>query len=317
MTGNCKLCGTNAPLILSHVIPKFVIKWLKRTSATGYFRSLRTGKRLQEAPRIPLLCSDCEQRLGRHEKQFCERVFLPYQRLPQPKSFEYDEWLLRFLVGLHWRVLATDDSLPKEVRGFFVPAQERWRQYLLELSPDPGTSEFHLQFVDVIEHSTFKIPKKMNWYLARSTDASPIHNENGEAGVFVKFPRLIMLAFITARDPSREDWKGTQVGTSGVISVRQDVSTTAIGQFVLERGKLMDGAPPMMTQRQKQKMHDQAFANPETILTSDSYRVHMADRSMRLGPAVPRNIGLKGRDRNKSCPCGSGLKGKKCCGRPA
>ena len=79
----------------------------------------------------------------------------------------------------------------------------------------------------------------------------------------------------------------------------------------------MDGAPPVMTQRQKQKMHDQALANPETILTSDSYRVHLADRSMRLGPAVPRSIGLKGRDRNKPCPCGSGLKGKKCCGRPA
>ncbi len=161
MIGNCELCGANAPLILSHVIPKFVIKWLKGTSATGYFRSLRTGKRLQEAPRIPLLCSDCEQRLGRHEKQFCERIFLPFQRLPQPRSFEYDEWLLRFLVGIHWRVLATDDSLPEEARGIFAPAQERWQKYLLDLSRDPGGSEFHLQFVDMIEHTTFKIPKKL------------------------------------------------------------------------------------------------------------------------------------------------------------
>jgi hypothetical protein len=242
---------------------------------------------------------------------------LPFQRLPQPKSFEYDDWLLRFLVGLHWRVLATDDSLPEEAGGMFVPAQERWQQYLLDLSPDPGGSEFHLQFVDVIEHSTFKIPKKMNWYLARSIDASPIHNKKGEAGVFVKFPRLIMLAFITPRDPRKEDWKGTQVGTRGVMSVRQEVSTTAIGQFVLERGKLIDGAPPMMTKRQKQKMRDQAFANPAAILNSDSYRVHLADRSMRLGPTVPGNIGLKGRDRNKPCQCGSGLKAKKCCGKSA
>lgn len=91
-----------------------------------------------------------------------------------------------------------------------------------------------------------------------------------------------MLVFITPRDPRKEDWKGTQVGTRGVISVRQEVSTTAIGQFILERGKLIDGAPPMMTQRQKEKMRDEAFTNPEAILNSDSYRVHLADRSMRV-----------------------------------
>jgi hypothetical protein len=81
----------------SHIIPGFVIRWLKRTSATGYLRSLETGERLQEGMREYLLCAVCEQILGRYEKQFAERIFLPYQNRPQPQVFAYEEWLLRFV----------------------------------------------------------------------------------------------------------------------------------------------------------------------------------------------------------------------------
>ena len=316
MTGHCKLCGANSPLILSHIIPKFVVKWFKKTSATGYFRSFKTGKRVQEIHRLYLLCADCEQRLGRDEKRFAERIFVPYLTSPQPKSFDYDEWLLKFLVGLHWRILvAHQHPFPDNVREIFAGAEERWRKYLLEQAPDPGTSEFHVQFTDVIDRSTFKVPDKMNWYLARSTDGTPIHNKSGDAGVFVKFPRLITLSFVTPRDPEKEDWRGTQIMARGTINVKQEITTTYVGEFLLGRARMIDVAPEMMTQRQKRKVFDDARKNPEKILDSDSFRVHQADRNMRITQSVPVTIVLKGRDRNKPCPCGSGFKAKKCCGK--
>jgi len=38
MKGICKLCGNNDVLKESHFIPKFVGKWIKKTSVTGYIR---------------------------------------------------------------------------------------------------------------------------------------------------------------------------------------------------------------------------------------------------------------------------------------
>jgi hypothetical protein len=318
VNGTCRLCGAHGPLIFSHLIPRFAVKWLKKTSATGFLRNLSNpAKRQQETHRQYLLCAHCEQLLGRDEKRFAEHIFIPYQEENQPTSFAYDEWFLRVLVGLHWRALVTSDPVPDNVRPVFAAAEERWRQYLLGRVPDPGTAEFHVQFGGVIEHSTFDLPKKINWYIARAFDASPIFTPSGSDALFyVKLPRLIMLAFISPRDPAEEDWNGTQVVTRGVIQVRQNVSTTRFGQFLLERAKAVETNAPMFTERQMQKILEQAKANPRAFLDSDSYRVHIADQRMRaIAEARNARIEVKGRDRNKPCPCGSGRKAKKCHGR--
>jgi hypothetical protein len=318
VNGACRLCGQYRTLIFSHLIPRFAVKWLKKTSATGYLRSLLSGKRQQETKRQYLLCSECEQRLGRDEKRFAERIFVPYQHEPRPASFAYEEWLLRFLVGLHWRALVTSDPVPEKARPTFAAAEERWRQYLLGQVPDPGATEFHVQFGDVVDHSTFSLPKKINWYMARAFDATPIFTPSGDDALFyVKLPRLILLAFISPRDPKEEDWNETQVATQGVIQTKQNVSTTRFGKYLLERAKALDDAPPTLTERQKQKQFEQAAANPRVFLESDSFQVHLADR--RLGAieeARMVRVEVKGRDRNKPCPCGSGIKAKKCHGRP-
>src|SRR6185437_6141497 len=201
----CRLCAQKAPLVLSHVIPRFAVKWLKETSATGYFRNLTSKVRQQETKRPRLLCSNCEQLLGRDEKRFAEAIFVPYHQQPRPTSFTYEEWFLRFLVGLHWRALVTSESIPQELRGPFATAETRWQQYLLGHAPDPGTSEFHVQFVDVIQHTTFKPPSKINWYLARSFDATPIHSAAGEALLYFKLGCIVAVSFITPRNPKEED----------------------------------------------------------------------------------------------------------------
>lgn len=302
----------------SHLIPRFAVKWLKETSATGYLRNLGTGKRHQEARREYLLCDSCEQLISRDEKQFAERIFVPYQEHPQAALFEYEEWLLRFLVGLHWRALVTHDPVPDHVRGAFAEAEMRWRQYLLGQVPDPGPAEFHVLFLDTVVNTTFNPPKKINWYLARGFDASPIFTPSGpDALSYVKLPRIITLAFISPRNQKEEDWCGTQVVKQGAINVKQNVSTSRFGQFFLERAKALETAPPRLTVRQKEKMIKRAQTNPRLFLDSDSFRVHLADHKMRAEAAV-RNADLKvkSRDRNKPCPCGSGIKAKKCHGAP-
>jgi hypothetical protein len=315
VNGICKLCGANAPLIFGHIIPAFVIRWLKKTSATGHFRSLGTGERVQEGEREYLLCANCEQRLGRFEKQFSEQIFLPYQKHPQPQVFAYEEWLLRFVVSLHWRVLALYPNASSAVAQACAAAAEEWRQYLLEQSPNPGTAEFHIYFVDVVSHSTFELPKKFNWYMARSIDASAMYKDHGDAGVYVKLPRIITVSFIKLQN-QRDKWQGTKLAARGTLTIPQQVYIPIFSQLLLERAKLLDAAPPMLTARQKQKIERQAKTQPEMIRNSDSFRVHVADRNMTVGPRYQTPFVIKGRDRNKPCPCGSRIKAKKCHGRP-
>jgi len=104
----CKLCGNHAKLTESHVIPKFVINWLKQTSATGYIRQgINPNLRKQDLAKLKLLCAVCETRFSRWEKRFAEDIFIPYQTRRQ-QSFRYDQWLLLFVVSLAWRTVIVE-----------------------------------------------------------------------------------------------------------------------------------------------------------------------------------------------------------------
>ncbi len=100
---NCALCGTYSTLQKSHMIPKFVAEWVKKTSETGYLRdAIRPNQRIQDFPKFRLLCAKCENIFSQWENQFAREIFIPFQDKKQ-KSFIYEEWLLSFIISLAWR----------------------------------------------------------------------------------------------------------------------------------------------------------------------------------------------------------------------
>src|SRR3989442_232905 len=82
--------------------------------------AFKSKVRVQETKRVYLLCADCEQILGRDEKIFCEKIFIPYHEKNQQR-FEYGSWMRRFIVGLHWKVLVTkEESYPAEAEATYA-----------------------------------------------------------------------------------------------------------------------------------------------------------------------------------------------------
>ena len=68
----------------SHVIPSFVGRWLKRTSATGYLIAVDTegtAERSQDLYKTQLLCISCESILNQHETYFANKIFQLLDRL--------------------------------------------------------------------------------------------------------------------------------------------------------------------------------------------------------------------------------------------
>lgn len=56
----CALCRENKELELSHIVPKFVIRYLKKTS-TGAIRNMENPNKIaQDGEKHYLLCGDCE-----------------------------------------------------------------------------------------------------------------------------------------------------------------------------------------------------------------------------------------------------------------
>ncbi len=67
MHGICKLCKQEADLEISHFIPKFIGKWVKKTSITGFLREKNSiNKRAQDLAKDYWLCGECEDLLSQH-----------------------------------------------------------------------------------------------------------------------------------------------------------------------------------------------------------------------------------------------------------
>jgi len=75
---SCRLCDVTNALQESHILPGFVYRWMKETSATGYLRfGQQPNLRVQDGLKLHLLCADCEQRLNEWETQFANQIFHP------------------------------------------------------------------------------------------------------------------------------------------------------------------------------------------------------------------------------------------------
>jgi hypothetical protein len=103
--GTCRLCGNQADLRQSHIIPAFVFRWLRDTSGTGHIRtSDEPNLRVQDGLKRPWLCGLCEERLNRSETEFATNIFHPYLTNSGAR-LRYAAWLMHFCTSLSWRVL--------------------------------------------------------------------------------------------------------------------------------------------------------------------------------------------------------------------
>ena len=75
----CRLCQQDKNLRESHIIPAFVYRWIKETSATGFLRFVKNvNLRVQDGVKVKLLCDDCEGILNVFETKFSHEIFYPY-----------------------------------------------------------------------------------------------------------------------------------------------------------------------------------------------------------------------------------------------
>jgi len=310
--GICKLCHKRKPIRKSHLIPNFIISWLRETGS-GYFRKPENPNiKYQDFLKSRLLCEDCEQRFASKEQYFSKNIFFPYLK-NRPSKFEYSRDLYYFLISVLWRVLISRLKVYKNEHKHFAQeikkSEEEWRLFLLGKEALPN-QDVHLFVTDIIKE--FAIPvKNFNRYMVRALDGTVISNSS-ECYVYVKLSRFCVFTPLTEYDKSK--WINTKIlNGDGIWSSPQEIRDGRIGDFFIDRIKLgFRKLHENISEKQRRNMSEYQKKNINKIINSELGEVLFYDSFSSIDTSFfpERKIG-----RNELCPCGSNLKYKKCHGR--
>lgn len=284
--GNCKLCGQQAELQLSHVVPAFVWRWKRETSGTGYLRlGTEPNKRVQDGWKRNWLCRQCEDRFSKSESEVARKLFYPYAENSSLR-IRYGPWLMKFGISAVWRVLRyyideghLGDYPPDQVR-LLEDAEKTWRAFLLDQRPHPGACELHLLPLDgFTAMSRHDFPPNMNRYLMRTVDLDVVYG-GSTAYVFAKLARLLFLGFTRLDYPKQ--WVGTKISVNqGVIEPRTYTVPRPFGEYIKRQAERMLVLMQSMSVRQQERS-DESFwtTDPDKLASSDLFRAMEHDVKM-------------------------------------
>lgn len=287
----CKLCSQNRVLRKSHIIPKFIIRWLKDTSATGYLRqAVRPNLRKQDLPTQVLLCDECKTRFSRWETQFSQSIFIPYW--DGETEFLYDDWLLKFAVSLIWRAGIVQLEDFRRYKPNLVHHLEHalavWKEYLLDRALSPKPYAHHLLFMDFVESvEGITLPKGFHWYTMRAVDTTILASSKEVYG-YVKLPAMVFFTGIFPNRPS--GWKNTLLRTRGKISTsNQMVSHNTFGEFYLDRVQRSERLATTISPRQQEKISVTIKRDPERSVQSHSFQIFLAEQHWNISKKQANN----------------------------
>jgi len=216
----CALCGSNDWLRESHIIPSFVSKKIKANSPTGGLRFQRNpNKREQDGDKINLLCESCEQRFSKVEKKFSEEVLKPYHENSQT-SFEYGEWLSRFICSVNWRTLYLDiigfrsqGNIPDGALDILSEAEKILSDFLLGKRDDIATLENHIIPMFEIQQTNSEI-KEPNFLLRTGVlDYTMFDSELNTCCTCANLAGILIFTII--RRGKNDIWENTIVNLAG------------------------------------------------------------------------------------------------------
>lgn len=279
----CQLCREDRVIRQSHIIPKFVFDFVKRTSATGYMRmGTEPNRRVQDGRKRPLLCHGCEQLFSGWEGSFAQYVFHPYCANPTV-VIDYGPWLCKFLVSVSWRVLLFYkleghlDEIPTLHRGSIKKALETWREYLLNMRPHPSVFEQHLLPLDALKSANVPgMPPSMNRYVHRAVDMDVSMGERTIV-VYWKLPRFVVLGLVVNTEP-RGSWVGTRTAVKrGKIGPRSYVLPKTIFELVMNQAQNADGLMRGLSSRQQGLISKALLNDNERARRSESTNAFIKD----------------------------------------
>jgi hypothetical protein len=242
MMGKCALCGEDKELQLSHIIPKFIGKYLKNTSI-GNIRSHENPNRIaQDIEKHYMLCHDCEELFSASERYFANTIFYPYKKDKKDK-FGYDKRLFYFLTSLSWRSLYLDiidfvkeKTLKIDALEGMIQSEKIMREFLLSRRDDLGNIEHHIFFFDRIMNAKTDGDNLFKSGRPHTTIHRSLTSYSGYSGnTIYTISNLMGIIIVTLYSRNdNEVWKGTQVfnDSQTIVAANQIVESSLGNEFI-------------------------------------------------------------------------------------
>lgn len=196
----CKYCKKNEAIKKSHVLPRFIFDWLKKTSATQAMRcSLNQNQRAQDGIKIDLLCSECELKFSKYENSFKKNVFSKIANYRQQNEIVYlNELDKKCVYSIAWRVLSWAFNY-KKMDQFHPDEMDLIPKYLnvLKNATETGQSkEIKTYIIPLTEKIIRKsnLPKVDFMYYDRTIGMEPrIYDNLQRLFLYIKLPFILIV----------------------------------------------------------------------------------------------------------------------------
>ncbi|AGZ36363.1 MAG: hypothetical protein ACOKSU_14535 [Pseudomonas sp.] len=188
MPTSCLLCQTGELEKLGHVIPKFVMRWLKEASKfkSFYFNNDQT---VFDTPAFRMMCNTCEAKFSTLEKYFTDNIFKKYYRKKSPNPIQDDVY--NFAISIAWRLIVFSERLkstePQQqaFESTYSLSEKLMRDYLNGKIKSCEHSVYALP----IEHLTKHIPEDqidedaLKYSIKQGLKAHPFNDEKEKIGL--------------------------------------------------------------------------------------------------------------------------------------
>lgn len=281
----CRLCGSREALQKSHIIPAFIFKWLKETSATGHIRfGEQPNRRVQDGYKIPMLCRRCESAFSALETQFSKQIFHPYAET-RTLEIDYGEWLHDFCVSVSWRVLhmvwerTALDHCSSEQTANASTALSEWKSYLNGESSNIEGFEQHLLPLDAVGSvDGGALPANINRYFLRTVDVDFVVGERS-GFVYSKLGPMIVIGFTYQANSA--EWVGTKVSRGrGKLGPRAYRLPSGFADYVVGQAEKFANIHIRLSDKQREVINSSAMSNLERVSKSASFEAMQHDVGM-------------------------------------
>ncbi len=246
----CRLCGSGASLKKSHIIPKFVGRWMKESSPTPYFRfGGDPDRRLQDLFTIELLCNDCENRFSAWETKFADKIFHP-KDIGQT-VFSYGPWLLRFAASLAWRAIhflrsqGIEES--RDLTSMVDGMETHLKRFLLGQVRNVESFTQHIYPMGELANSVTPGSPMLNRYLVHSVQIDILRSDDlSEMMLYIKIPMFMF--FSVGKSKHRKLLETSRIKKSSLLQPKTYEITNHMLDYILEAadrmGQILDSMSP-------------------------------------------------------------------------
>jgi hypothetical protein len=264
MFGACGLCGNEADLQHSHIVPAFFDRRLRDDAGTPFMRGANPNQRVQSGPKMYLLCSACEVRFSKAEAEFAETVYHPTL---DGQFFEivWTRGLAYFVASLSWRNLVSTmrrHAGPRE--GVWtaadwtamLAAEARLRQYLLEHSSFPREIEHHV----FATGANAQTPHPgVNTVLNMAVTVGMPATDHSVYSL-VSVPGMVFIGLINPTEDCRAMWRGGTLVVPGSIfrNHRQTIEDGHVGYYLVESGRRFAEQQSQISPKQRTVLREAA-----------------------------------------------------------